>query len=54
MLSQPTLNWKAPDRYLELLKCEMEVANILQTKAYDLNDEDKVPITKNWLGREGL
>ena len=32
----------------------MEVANILQAKAYDLNHEEKVPIIKNWLGREGL
>ena len=32
----------------------MEVANVLQEKAYDLNDKEKVPIIKNWLGREGL
>ena len=47
-------DWKAPDRYVELLNFEMEVANILQPKAYDLNDEEKVSIIKNWLGREGL
>ena len=29
---------------------EMEVMNILQTTAYDLNDE-KVPIIKSWLER---
>ena len=33
---------------------EMEVANVLQAKAYDLNDKEKVSIIKNWLGREGL
>ena len=33
----------------------MEMLNILQTKAYEINDEEKVPIIKrNWLGREGL
>ena len=40
--------------YVELLNFEMEVANVLQTKVYDLNDEEKVPITINSLGREGL
>ena len=28
--------------------------NILQTITYDLNEEEKVPIIKTWLGREGL
>ena len=32
----------------------MEVANILQVKVYDLDDEEKLLIIKNWLGREGL
>ena len=32
----------------------MEAANMLQVTAYDLNDAQKVPIMKNWLGREGL
>ena len=53
MLSQPASNWEAPDRYVELLNFEMEVANVLQAKAYDL-EEDKVPGIKNWLVREGL
>ena len=54
MLSQPTFNWEAPDRYLELLKFEVELVNVLQARAYDLNNEEKVSIIKNWLGREGL
>ena len=29
----------------------MEVNNILQIREYELNDEEKVPIIKNWLGR---
>ena len=32
----------------------MEVMNILETKAYESIDEEKVPVKKNWLGREGL
>ena len=32
----------------------MEVINRLQTKTYELTEEEKVPILKNWLGREGL
>ena len=32
MLSQPALDWKAPDRGVVLLNFEMEVANILQMK----------------------
>ena len=53
MLHQPTFDWKAPDRYVELLNFEMEVANVIQVKLYDLNDKGKVPIIKNWLGRKG-
>ena len=54
MLSQPAFGRKAPDRYVELLNFEMEVLNIFQAKAFDLNDEEKLPFIKNWLGREGL
>ena len=54
MMSQPTFNWKAPDRYVELLNFEMKVADVLQAEAYDLSEEGKVPIIKNWLGIEGL
>ena len=28
--------------------------NILETKAYELTDKEKVPVIKNWLGQEGL
>ena len=54
MMSQPAFNWKVPDRYVELLNFEMHVANVLQADAHDLIEEGKVPIIKNWLGREGL
>ena len=54
MLSKPAYDWKGPDRYVELLNFKMEVANVWQTQAYDLNDSEKVSILKNWLGKEGL
>ena len=54
MLSQPAFDWNVADRYVELLYFKMEVANTLQVKSFDLNDEEKVPVIKNWLGREGL
>ena len=37
LLSQPALDWKSQERYVELLNFEMEVANVLQAKTYDLN-----------------
>ena len=48
MLSQPVFDWKVPDRYVELLNFEMEVANIVQAKTCDLNDEENVPIIEIW------
>ena len=38
-LRQPSFDWKAPDKYVELLSFEMEVMNLLYTKTYELNDE---------------
>ena len=32
----------------------MEVTNILETKAYGLTDDKKVPVIKNWIGGAGL
>ena len=32
----------------------MEVADVLQVESYNLSEEGKVPIIKNWVGREGL
>ena len=54
IMSQPVFSWKALDRYVELLNFEMEAANVLQAKVYDLSDEGKVPIIKIWFSREGL
>ena len=38
-LSYLTLGWKS---------------NILETKEYELTDEEKVPVIKNWLGTKWL
>ena len=32
----------------------MEVTDILGTRTYELTDENKVLVIKNWLGLEGL
>ena len=53
-LRQPGLNWKVSDKYIELLNFEMEIMNTLQTRASEVNNDEKVCIIKNWLGREGL
>ena len=48
---------ESPDKYVELLCFEVEVMNILQTRKYgkyELNEEEKVPIIRKWLGREIL
>ena len=45
-------NWNAPNKHGQLLNSEMKVTKILQTKTYELTEEEKVPIIKNWLDRE--
>ena len=42
------------EKYVELLSFEMEVISILQSKAYEVTEEEKFPMIKNWLGREAL
>ena len=42
------------DRYIELLNFELKATNILQTRAYDISDEEKVLVIKNWLDQEDL
>ena len=32
----------------------MQVMNILKTKMYELTDEEKVLVIKNWLGSDGM
>ena len=40
--------------YIDLLSFEMEIMNMPLTKTYQVTEEEKVPIFKSWLGREGL
>ena len=54
ILEKPLFNWDTQDRYAELVNFEMEVTNILETRAYGLTDDEKVPVIKNWLCWEGL
>ena len=53
-LEKTSVNWSAKDRYIELFNFEMEVTNSVETKVYELTDKEKVPVIKEWLGREGL
>ena len=43
-----------PDRYVELLNFQLEVMSLLQTRAYKVYDEERIPFIKNWPGQEGL
>ena len=38
----------------QLLTFEVEVTNILETKAYEICGEEKGPVIKIWPGQEGL
>ena len=41
-----SFNWNVQDRYRELLNSEMQFTNILETKALELDNEEKVPVIK--------
>ena len=45
-LVKPAFNWGAQDRYIDLMNSEMEVSNILETKAYELSEEEKAPVIR--------
>ena len=32
----------APDRYIELLNFQLEVINILETRVFEINDEERI------------
>ena len=53
-MKQSSFNCNDQDKYVELFNSEMKVTNILLTKTYEVTEEEKVPIIKNGLGREGL
>ena len=54
VLMKPIFNRHTPDRYVKLLNFQLEVINILQTRKYGINEEERIPVTKNWLDQEGL
>ena len=54
MLGKPKFSWNTPGRYVELLNFQYEVMTILETRVYKINDEERRPVIKNWLGKEGL
>ena len=43
-----------PERCVKLLNFQLEVTNILETRAYEINAEERIPVIKNWLSQEGL
>ena len=43
-LKQLSFNCNDPEKYVEQLNLKIEVTNILQTKMYDVTEEEKVPI----------
>ena len=52
VLKQPLLNWETADKYTEWKAFIPEVRNVLST--YYAQEQDKIAIVKNWLGRKGL
>ena len=44
VLEKLASNWGTQDRYAELMNFKMEVSNILETKAYELSEEEKAPL----------
>ena len=53
VLEKLRFNRDAPDSYVELLNFQLEVTSVLDTRAYEIND-DRIPVIKNYLGWEGL
>ena len=52
ILTQPTFNWRAGDKYDELQNFQVEASNMLQN--YNLGQREGVSVIKNWVDREGL
>ena len=51
-MKQPTFDWDAQDKYIELKTFRLEANNVLPT--YNTPQMDKLVLVKNWLGRKGL
>ena len=52
VLKQPNFNWESADKYTEWKVFILEVRNMLST--YNAQEQDKIAIVKDWLGRKGL
>ena len=52
VLKQPQFNWEATDKYTEWKAFILEVRNVLSM--YNAQEQDKIAMVKNWLGRKGL
>ena len=54
VLEKTRFNWNMPDGYVKLLHFQLEVMNILESRAKEINDEARIPVIMSWLGWEGL
>ena len=53
ILKQPTFDWKAQNKYPELLNLEIEEKKC-HDQNYNITDSEKVLVIMNWLGCKGL
>ena len=52
VLKQSNFNWEVANKYMEWKAFILEVRNVLST--YNAQEQDKIAMVKNWLGRKGL
>ena len=52
LMRQPTFNWGSIDKCADLRNFRIQAKNMFQN--YNINQSERVPIIKNWLGRQGL
>ena len=50
-VKQPQFSWEATNKYTEWKAFILDVQNVLFT--YNAQEQDKIAIVKNWLGRKG-
>ena len=51
-IKQTSFDWSARDTHMVLINFQMEINEIFIT--YGTNNAETVPISKKWLGRDGL
>ena len=54
MQEKPRFNRDVPNMYVELLNFQLEVMDILGTRARKINDEERITVIKSWPGLEHL